>query len=78
MGAIKLDRKQSKAIALAIYDGIRQHAENNFERYIMQYWEELRNSNGTPLEPISIRFQPCTPFRINFSAVNTIADVERG
>jgi hypothetical protein len=78
MTTISLSKTQSKAIAHAVYDDIKRYAEDNFERFILSYWDELRNSNGTPLEPITLRFEPCTPFRISFSTENTIADVERG
>ena len=62
MSDIILDKNQSKTIAKSVYDGIKNHCEVNFERFIMCYKEELRQANGKPIEPITISFNPISHF----------------
>jgi len=62
MSSIELSKQQSKTFAQAVYDGIKHHCEDNFERYITEYFGEVRSANGQPIEPITIRFLPVNHF----------------
>ena len=48
MDKIKLDKKQSKAIAQAIYEDIDTYCLENFERYFPFFLNEIRKSKGLP------------------------------
>lgn len=55
MEKIMLSREQAKILARGIYADIKQYCEGNFERFFAAYLEERNNSNGRPIEPITIR-----------------------
>ena len=67
MNKIVLSKKQSKEIAISIYDGIKSHVDSNLKRFILCFLEERNKSKGQYIEPLKLWFYPCT-YLSNYSS----------
>lgn len=59
MSNVVLSKTQSKEIAKEVYGDIKNYVEQNFEKFMLFYRDELMQAQGRPIEPIAIKFTPC-------------------
>lgn len=76
MENINLSKKQVQDIASCIYGDIKKYCDDNFDRFFSSYLDERNKANGQPIEPITIKFYPCSYFDVRDFIKDTT--VEKG